>query len=60
MKKVFLWMICFVAVFGMAVPAQAFELGVRGYYWFPVISGDLKVDEGSIAGTTLIWRMNLV
>jgi len=53
MKKVFLWMICFVAVFGMALPAQAFELGVRGYYWFPVISGDLKVDEGSIAGTTI-------
>ncbi|MBW2173837.1 MAG: hypothetical protein JRF64_04205, partial [Deltaproteobacteria bacterium] len=53
MKRAFLWMICFVAVFGMAVPAQAFEVGVRGYYWFPVISGDLKVDESSISGTTI-------
>jgi len=53
MKRAFLWMICFVAVFGMALPAQAFEVGVRGYYWFPVISGDLKVDESSIAGTTI-------
>ena len=59
MKKAFLRMICFVAVFGMVVPAQAFELGVRGYYWFPGLSGDVKVDESGITGTTLDLESDL-
>jgi outer membrane protein len=59
MKKAFLWMICSAAVFGMTVPAQAFEFGVRGYYWFPGISGDLKVDESGSPGTTLDLESDL-
>ena len=59
MKKAFLWMICFGVVFGIAVPVQAFEFGVRGYYWFPGISGDLKVDESGIPGTTLDLESDL-
>ena len=53
MKKALLWMICFGVVFGMAMPGQAFEFGVRGYYWFPGLTGDLKVDESGISGDTL-------
>jgi len=59
MKKAFLWMICFGVVFGIAVPVQAFEFGVRGYYWFPGICGDLKVDESGIPGTTLDLESDL-
>lgn len=50
MKKAFLWMICFTAVIGMAMPAQAFEIGVRGYYWFPSFSGNVKVDAEGLPG----------
>ncbi|NVM22192.1 MAG: hypothetical protein HWN68_10490 [Desulfobacterales bacterium] len=53
MKKAFLCVICFAAMFGIAVPAQAFELGVRGYYWLPGLTGDLKVDAAGVTGTTI-------
>lgn len=59
MKKVFLWMICVVAVFGMAVPVQAFEVGVRGYYWFPGLDGDLRVDDSGIRGTEIDLESDL-
>jgi len=35
-----------------AVSAQAFEVGARGYYWWPDFSADLRVDKNSIKGTT--------
>jgi hypothetical protein len=53
MKKALFLLICMVAVVGMAVPARAVELGVRGYYWFPTLDGHVKVDGNGIAGTTL-------
>lgn len=59
MKRAFLWVICFVAVFGMAVPAQAFEIGVRGYYWFPGFSGNMKVDNLGIPGTKINFENDL-
>jgi hypothetical protein len=52
-------MICFTAVIGMAMPAQGFEIGVRGYYWFPGLSGDLKVDASGIPGTKLDLESDL-
>jgi hypothetical protein len=58
MKRAFLWVICFVAVFGMAMPVQAFEVGVRGYYWFPGLDGDLTVDDG-IPGTKIDLESDL-
>lgn len=36
-----------------AVSAQAFEVGARGYYWWPDFSADLRVDDGSTEGTTI-------
>lgn len=53
MKKILLLIISIIVVFGAALPAQAFEAGVRGYYWFPTISGDVKYSDGSLNGTKL-------
>lgn len=36
-----------------AFSAQALEFGVRGYYWFPKISGELAVGDDGITGTRL-------
>ncbi len=33
--------------------AYAFEVGVRGYYWFPDLEGDVKVDALGITGDTI-------
>lgn len=59
MKKAFFWMICFTAVIGMAMPAQAFEIGVRGYYWFPSFSGNVKVDAAGLSGTDIDFENDL-
>jgi outer membrane protein len=59
MKKTFLWIICFAAIFGMVRPGLAFEAGVRGDYWLPDISGDLKVDANGVTGTSLDLETNL-
>ncbi len=53
MKRMFLLFICFLAVLGIVLPVSAFELGVRGYYWFPELSGDIRVDDAGIVGTEL-------
>jgi hypothetical protein len=59
MKRAFLWVICFIAVIGMAMPAQAFEIGVRGYYWFPAFSGTVKVDSQGTPGTKIDFESDL-
>jgi len=41
----------FLLVFLAASLGQAFELGVRGYYWFPAFRGDIKVDKDYLSGT---------
>jgi hypothetical protein len=53
MKRIFLLFICFLAFFGIVLPVSAFELGVRGYYWFPELSGVIRVDDAGIVGTEL-------
>ncbi|MBM4272014.1 MAG: hypothetical protein FJ139_07665 [Deltaproteobacteria bacterium] len=35
----------------LATQAYAFEIGVRGYYWFPDLKAELKVDKGGLTGT---------
>ncbi len=54
---------CFIAacLFVAVIPglAGALELGARGYYWFPSLSGDLRVDSGSIVGTTFNLKDDL-
>jgi hypothetical protein len=53
MRKILFLIVSIMVVFGAALPAQAFEAGVRGYYWFPAISGDVKYSDGSLSGTKL-------
>ena len=53
MKRSILLIIFFLAVFGIVMPVSAFELGVRGYYWFPELSGDMRVDDAAIVGTEI-------
>ncbi len=38
-------------VMGVSSFAQALELGVRGYYWFPAFSANQRVDTASMTGT---------
>jgi hypothetical protein len=53
MKRIFLLSICFLSIFCMVLPVFAFELGVRGYYWFPEVSGVIRSDDAGIVGTEL-------
>ena len=53
MKRTILLVICCFAVLSIVAPVSAFELGVRGYYWFPKLSGDIRVDNAGINGTVL-------
>jgi hypothetical protein len=53
MKRSIFPIICFLAIFGIVMPVSAFELGVRGYYWFPELSGVMRVDDAGIVGTEI-------
>jgi len=53
MKRVFLGTICIACVILLASPSYAFEAGVRGHYWFPVLKGDIAVDGNGLSGTDL-------
>ncbi len=39
--------------------AYALEAGVRGYYWFPELDGDVTVDEGGVLGTKIDFEDDL-
>jgi hypothetical protein len=43
----------------MPLTSSAFEIGARGYYWFPSLDGKLKVDEANIIGTTIDFENDL-
>ena len=55
MKKSALSILCVLAGFflivGLATPAFALEFGVRGYYWFPDLKSDLRLDANGAQGT---------
>jgi len=59
MKKTVLSVAFVVLVVAIGLPSHAFELGVRGYYWFPSLSGDLRVDDEDIVGTKLDLEKDL-
>ena len=42
-----------------AMPAGAFEIGVRGYYWFPGFKADMKSDSAGLSGTDVNLKDNL-
>ena len=35
----------------LATAASALEFGAQGFYWYPELSGDLRVDAGGVVGT---------
>ena len=57
MKKYFSSVLCVMAIFSLIVslvtPARALELGVRGYYWFPDLKGDLRMDGDGLEGSEI-------
>lgn len=59
MRKIFIWMICIFGVIAITPSAQAFEMGIRGYYWFPALNGDIKMDSSGLIGTTLDLKSDL-
>jgi hypothetical protein len=40
-----------VMVISFSNTASAFEIGARGYYWFPTLKTDMKVDTSTLKGT---------
>ncbi len=42
-----------------AIPVSAFEIGVRGYYWFPGFKADMKSDSAGTPGTDINLKDNL-
>ena len=59
MKKIYLALSLLLAVLLLPVSSLAFEIGARGYYWFPSLDGNLKVDEAGIEGTTIDFDKDL-
>lgn len=59
MKKTYLILSLLLAVLLLPVSSLAFEVGARGYYWFPSLDGTVKVDEGGIIGTTIDFDKDL-
>ncbi len=59
MKRIYLALSLLLAVLLLPVSSLAFEVGARGYYWFPSLDGNLKVDEAGIEGTTIDFDKGL-
>lgn len=58
MKKIYLTLSLLLAVLLVPVSSSAFEVGARGYYWFPSLDGTVKVEESGI-GTTIDFDKDL-
>jgi hypothetical protein len=43
----------------MAPPAQAIEFGARGFWWFPTLKADLRVNTDSTTGTEINMKDTL-
>jgi len=59
MKKTYLALSLLLVVLLLPVSSSAFEIGARGYYWFPSLDGNVKVDEASIIGTSIDFEKDL-
>jgi hypothetical protein len=55
MKKFFKMLLSITAGMVMVITfsstASAFEIGARGYYWFPTLTSNMKVDVNALKGT---------
>ena len=59
MKKTYLALSLLLVALLLPAASSAFEIGARGYYWFPSLDGNVKVDETSIIGTTIDFEKDL-
>ena len=59
MKKTYLALSLLLVVLLLPVSSSAFEIGARGYYWFPSLDGTVKVDETAKIGTTIDFENDL-
>jgi outer membrane protein len=59
MKKLLILCLSVLTLMATALPAQGFEAGVRGYYWFPSLDGNIKYSDNSIQGTKLDLKDDL-
>lgn len=59
MKRIYYALTFFLALALIPLTSSAFEIGARGYYWFPSLDGKLKVDEANIIGTTIDFENDL-
>jgi len=59
MKKTCLALPLLLAILLSPLSSLAFEIGARGYYWFPSLDGTVKVDEANIIGTTIDFKDDL-
>jgi len=59
MKKTYLALSLLLVAFFLPASSSAFEIGARGYYWFPSLDGNAKVDEAAIIGTTIDFEKDL-
>ena len=59
MKKTYLALSLLLVTLLLPASTLAFEIGARGYYWFPSLDGNVKVDEAGIIGTTIDFEKDL-
>jgi outer membrane protein len=59
MRKIYVVLSLLLPALLLPVSSLAFEIGARGYYWFPSLDGTVKVDEASIIGTTIDFENDL-
>jgi outer membrane protein len=58
MKKTYLALSLLLVTLLLPASTLAFEIGARGYYWFPSLDGNVKVDEAGV-GTIIDFEKDL-
>jgi outer membrane protein len=59
MKKTYLALSLLLVALLLPAASSAFEIGARGYYWFPSLDGNVKVDEAATIGDTIDFEKDL-
>ena len=59
MRKIYVVLSLLLPALLLPISSLAFEIGARGYYWFPSLDGTVKVDEAGIIGTTIDFENDL-
>ena len=59
MKRTYFTPAVFLALVLIPLTSSGFEIGARGYYWFPSLDGKIRVDEAGIIGDTIEFENDL-